>query len=193
MFSGIIKATGLVTAIADSGTTKRVTIASPISKTLSVDQSLSHDGVCLTIVAVGESFHQVDIVKETLTKTTFDAITVGQQVNLEKSITPSTLLDGHLVQGHVDATLRCLQRRDENGSWNFKFDLPDAYASLVIPHGSVCLNGVSLTVAQLYDDAFEVAVIPYTYQHTNFNTLQPGDRVNVEFDLIGKYILRQRK
>jgi riboflavin synthase len=193
MFSGIIKATGIVTSIADTGTTKRVTIASPISNTLFVDQSISHDGVCLTVVEVGETSHQVDIVKETLSKTTFDAIKIGQQINLEKSITPSTLIDGHLVQGHVDTTLRCLARRDENGSWNFTFELPEAFTLLVIPHGSVCLNGVSLTVAQLYDDAFEVAIIPYTYQHTNFNTLQPGDRVNVEFDLIGKYILRQRK
>jgi riboflavin synthase len=193
MFSGIIKSTGTVTAIATHGTTLQATIASPLAESLSIDQSISHDGVCLTIVAVEGDSHRVDIVQETISKTTLGRWSVGQLINLEKSITASTMLDGHLVQGHVDSTLLCLSRVDNVGSWNFKFALPAEYAPLVIPHGSICLNGVSLTVAQLDVDAFEVAIIPYTYQHTNFHQLKPGDYVNVEFDLIGKYILRQRK
>jgi riboflavin synthase len=193
MFSGIIKAMGIVQAITPVGSTRQVTLASPISGSFSIDQSISHDGICLTIVAVHGNEHTVDVVQETLSKTTFANLQVGSRVNLESSITPSTLLDGHLVQGHVDTTLQCLGKTDLQGSWKFTFELPPQYAQLVIPHGSICLNGVSLTIAKLFDTSFEVAIIPYSYTHTNFQYLQPGDQVNVEFDLIGKYLLRQRK
>lgn len=191
MFSGIIKSIGVVQSIRAQGTTSRIVISSSISAELSIDQSVAHDGVCLTIVAVRNGMHEVDVVQETLSKTTFGQLKEGDLVNLEKSITPTTLLDGHLVQGHVDTTLKCLDVEDQDGSWKIKFDLPYEYAGLVIPHGSICLNGVSLTVANLFPDAFDVAIIPYTFEHTNFKHLQKDDLVNVEFDLIGKYLLRQ--
>lgn len=191
MFSGIIKSIGIVQSIRMQGSTKRIAISSPISAGLTIDQSLAHDGVCLTIVAVSNGTHEVQVVEETLSKTTFKMLKEGDVVNLEKSITPTTLLDGHLVQGHVDTTLQCLEINDLNGSWKIKFNLPGEFAGLVIPHGSICLNGVSLTVANLYPDSFEVAIIPYTFEHTNFKHLHKDDFVNVEFDLIGKYLLRQ--
>jgi riboflavin synthase len=191
MFSGIIKSIGIVHSISISGTTKRIAIASPMSAELSIDQSIAHDGVCLTIIAAKNGIHEVAVVLETLSKTTFADLKEGSVVNLEKSITPTTLLDGHLVQGHVDTTLQCLKIEDLQGSWKIKFNLPQEYAGLVIPHGSICLNGVSLTVANLYTDSFDVAIIPYTFEHTNFKHLQKDNFVNVEFDLIGKYLLRQ--
>ena len=193
MFSGIIKSLGVVDSIRTNGTSLRIGISSDISGELIIDQSISHDGICLTIVAVDEKkgLYEVDVVMETLSKTTFQFLKEGQVINLEKSITPTTLLDGHIVQGHVDTFLKCIHIEDKHGSWNMKFNLPKEFASLVIPRGSICLNGVSLTVANLFDDSFEVAIIPYTYDHTNFRSLQEGDYVNVEFDLIGKYLLRQ--
>ena len=192
MFSGIIQSTGIVTAIEMSGTTKRLKIESSISSGLYIDQSIAHDGICLTVTAIESDSHWVDVVMETLSKTTFAHIQTGQMINLEKSLTLNSLLDGHLVQGHVDTTLKCLERIDENGSWNLKFNLPKEFVNLVIPRGSICLNGVSLTVANLFEDSFEVAIIPYTFNHTNFRFIQPAEEVNVEFDLIGKYLLRQK-
>ena len=191
MFSGIIKSIGVLESVRSIGTNRRLAIASPISEGLLIDQSISHDGICLTIVDVKNGIHEVDVVQETLSKTNFQFLKEGQWINLEKSITPTTLLDGHLVQGHVDTFLECLHIDNRQGSWNIKFNLPKEFASLVIPHGSICLNGVSLTVANLYDDSFEVAIIPYTYEHTNFHLIRKADFVNVEFDLIGKYRLRQ--
>ena len=192
MFSGIIQSIGTILSINDSGTTKHIRIQSSLAHDLHIDQSISHDGVCLTVTNLHEDSHEVDVVKETQSKTTFENIKVGQILNLEKSLTLNSLLDGHLVQGHVDTTLTCLDKRDENGSWNFRFNLPAEFVALVIPHGSICLNGVSLTIANLYEDAIDVAIIPYTYYNTNFQFIQPGDKVNVEFDLIGKYLLRQQ-
>jgi len=191
MFSGIIQATGRVNAIEISGSTIRIQVTSPVSAGLHIDQSVSHDGICLTVVKVENDSHWVEIVKETQSKTTFRGLKKDQLINLETSLTLNTLLDGHLVQGHVDTTLQCLEKKDEQGSWNMKFNLPDDFTKLVIPRGSICLNGVSLTIANLFDDSFEVAIIPYTYHHTNFQHLKTGDEVNVEFDLIGKYLLRQ--
>ena len=191
MFSGIIKSTGIVQSIKSMGTTKHITLASSLSDELGIDQSLAHDGICLTVVALHDGTHEVDVVQETLSKTTFSSLREGDVVNLEKSITPTTLLDGHLVQGHVDTVVKCIQIEDLNGSWRFKFNLGKEYAGLVVLHGSICLNGVSLTVANLYPDSFEVAIIPYTFEHTNFKHIQEDDFVNVEFDLIGKYLLRQ--
>jgi riboflavin synthase len=192
MFSGIIQSTGTVSSVEMAGTTKRLQIESAISSGLYIDQSIAHDGICLTVTGIDNETHWVDVVKETLSKTTFASVQKGQMINLEKSLTLNTLLDGHLVQGHIDTTLKCIERRDENGSWNLKFNLPKEFASLVIPRGSICLNGVSLTIAQLFEDSFEVAIIPYTFNNTNFQFLRVGDEVNVEFDLIGKYLLRQK-
>jgi riboflavin synthase len=192
MFSGIVSATGKVVSIQTSGTTKQMEMASSIVNELKIDQSIAHNGVCLTVTQIENESYWVDVVKETLSKTTFNRMQVGQLVNLEKSLTLTSLLDGHLVQGHADTTLKCISRRDENGSWNFAFHLPKEFATLVIARGSICINGVSLTIANLFDDSFEVAIIPYTYHHTNFQHLRQGDEVNVEFDLIGKYLLRQK-
>lgn len=192
MFSGIIKTLGQVSSITDEGTTRRFRIHSTASSKWHVDQSISHNGVCLTIVSVDTNdHHEVQVVAETLSKTNLSHLQVGDLINLEEAITPTTHLDGHLVQGHVDTTLKCLERHDLKGSWKFTFDLRDEYKGLVIPHGSICLNGVSLTVANIYDHSFDVAIIPYTFEHTQFKWIKPGDVVNVEFDLIGKYILRQ--
>jgi len=191
MFSGIISNTGIVSSVVAEGSTKLITITSQLSDLLRVDQSISHDGVCLTVVKVERGMHQVEIVNETQSKTIFKHIKESQTINLEKSITLQTLLDGHLVQGHVDTTLTCQKIKDMDGSWLMQFNLPEAYERLVIPHGSICINGVSLTVANLYKGTFDVAIIPYTYQHTNFKFLKEGDDVNVEFDLLGKYLLRQ--
>jgi riboflavin synthase len=193
MFSGIIKATGRIASITAMGSNLRMTIASPLAGELSVDQSVAHDGVCLTVVDVDPAAgtYAVDIVAETLSKTRLGRMEPGDVVNLERAITPQSLLDGHLVQGHVDTVIACLSARDLEGSWAVQFSLPDEYAGLVIPRGSVALNGVSLTVANVHPGAFDVAIIPYTYAHTNFNRLRAGDPVNVEFDMIGKYILRQ--
>jgi riboflavin synthase len=166
-------------------------ISSPISGAFTIDQSVSHNGVCLTVVKIYKDLHEVDIVIETQSKTTFQSAKEGAFINLEQSIKLSTLLDGHLVQGHADTILQCLEIRDNHGSWNMAFSLPHEYAGLVIPHGSICLNGVSLTIAKLSADSFEVAIIPYTFENTNFRYLREGENVNVEFDLIGKYLLRQ--
>ncbi len=193
MFSGIIKSIGIVQSIQYEDSTKRITISSSISSEFGIDQSIAHDGICLTIVDVKERTHQVQVVHETLNKTTFKFLREGQAVNLEKSITPTTLLDGHFVQGHVDTVLTCQSVKDMDGSWMIKFNLPEEYTGLVIPQGSICLNGVSLTVANIYTDSFDVAIIPYTFEHTNFKFLREGALVNAEFDLIGKYILRQSK
>ena len=191
MFSGIIKTLGRVESIEIKGTTKAFTISSSISSMLQVDQSISHDGACLTIVQVDQQTHTVEVVLETLSKTTFGQLQEGQLLNLERSISSNTLLDGHLVQGHVDATLYCLDKEDLTGSWKFRFNLPEEFKGLVIPQGSICINGVSLTVADLEENSFCVAIIPYTYEHTTFKYLEKGVPVNVEFDVIGKYIIRQ--
>ncbi|HUR30276.1 MAG TPA: riboflavin synthase [Saprospiraceae bacterium] len=191
MFSGIIKWVGKIESIEEKGTTKRFTISSSISNALQIDQSIAHDGVCLTIVHSEDSMHQVEVVNETLAKSTLSNAKFGQIINLEKSISAATLLDGHLVQGHVDTTLTCINIRDLKGSWKFSFDLPVAYAGLIIPQGSICINGVSLTVSDVTSDSFSLAIIPYTFENTNFKFLKEGEIVNAEFDLIGKYIVRQ--
>ena len=191
MFSGIITSTGIVEAIVENGTTKLLTISSPVSDLLHIDQSIAHDGICLTIIKAENGRHQVEVVNETQSKTIYQNIKVGQTINLEKSITIQTLLDGHLVQGHVDTTLHCQKIIDKNGSWLYRFNLPPEYTKLIIPHGSICINGISLTIANINNDSFEVSIIPYTYRHTNIKFLKENDPVNVEFDLIGKYLLRQ--
>ena len=191
MFSGIVKAVGKVVSVHEQGTTLRIVISSPLSSEFTIDQSIAHNGVCLTVVKVHDGMHEVQVVEETLSKTTLRTIKAGDFINLARSITSTTLLDGHLVQGHVDTILKCLKIHDNHGSWNITFNLPHEHAGLVIPHGSICLDGVSLTVANLHFDSFEVAIIPYTFENTIFKHLREGDYVNVEFDLIGKYLLRQ--
>lgn len=191
MFSGIISSLSLLQKITKQGSGLRFTFSNPIAQSFKIDQSVSHDGVCLTVVAILGDQYEVEVIAETLSKTTLGSLREGTWVNIETSITPATLLDGHIVQGHVDSTLKCIKKEDLNGSWSYWFHLPEEFAHLVIPHGSVCLNGVSLTVANIVSDSFNVAIIPYTFTHTNFQSLEAGMAVNVEFDILGKYLARK--
>lgn len=191
MFSGIIETTGVITQIQKEGNNKRFLIASKIASELKVDQSISHNGVCLTIVAQSSQIHEVVAIKETLTRTTLDTWEPGDSINLERSITPATLLDGHLVQGHVDAVGICTALEAQNGSWEFTFQFPSEYAGLLVQKGSVSIDGTSLTVIDPGLESFRVAIIPYTYENTRMGKIKPGDVVNLEFDVIGKYFLRQ--
>lgn len=168
-------------------------IESPLSPELKTDQSLSHNGVCLTVESVEDGIHRVSAIEETLKKTNLAAIQAGDLVNLERCLPLNGRLDGHLVQGHVDATARCLEINTREGSWEYRFEFDEQFAALVIEKGSVCLNGISLTAFDVTRNSLKVAIIPYTYQHTNIRLIRTGDRVNIEFDLIGKYLLRSRQ
>jgi len=191
MFTGIIEAIGLVTEISENGTNKTFWIESPLSKNFTIDQSIAHDGVCLTVEKVHENRHQVTAVLETLEKTALNQWTAGKKVNLEQSLLPSKRLDGHFVQGHVDTTGTCEKIKDKVGSWEFTFSFPKKFASLVIEKGSISLNGISLTIFGVKKDSFNVAIIPYTFEHTNLNSLREEEEVNLEFDMVGKYINRK--
>jgi riboflavin synthase len=190
MFTGIIEATGQVTGIDQNETNVSFTISSPISHELSIDQSISHDGVCLTVEAVHENTHRVTAIAETLDVTALNQWTVGTVVNLERCMRMNGRLDGHIVQGHVDTTATCLSITDRQGSWEYRFGVDKKFAAWMIEKGSVCVNGTSLTLFDVGLDAFTVAIIPYTYEHTNINRLETGQLVNVEFDVIGKYVHR---
>ncbi|WP_116105698.1 riboflavin synthase [Lewinella sp. IMCC34191] len=188
MFTGIIEAAGEVTRIEREGDNVHVTVRSPISTALKIDQSLSHDGVCLTVVAQDEDTHTVTAIRETLNRTRLGEWQEGTRVNLERAMQAGGRLDGHIVQGHVDTVGTCLEVTEAGGSWYYTI----GYTSddLLVDKGSVCINGVSLTVVDPDDTSFRVAIIPYTYEHTNFKHLRPGDKVNLEFDILGKYIAR---
>lgn len=190
MFTGIIEALGAVRRIEREQNNIHFTIESSISEELKIDQSLCHDGVCLTVVAVGPGSHQVTAIDETLRRTNLGQWREGSEVNLERSLPLGGRLDGHMVQGHVDAVVECLGVEDAGGSWRLTFRYELRPGHLLVDKGSICLNGVSLTVVEPQGDRFSVAIIPYTWEHTNFHRLQPGDRINVEFDIIGKYIAR---
>jgi riboflavin synthase len=190
MFTGIIEATGRITDIVETGTNKTFWVESPLSHGFTIDQSVSHDGVCLTVEEVQENRHRVTAVLETLEKTALNRWETGNTVNLEQSLLPSKRLDGHFVQGHVDTTGICEKIKDRNGSWEFTFSFPKKFSSLVIEKGSISLNGISLTIFDVKKDSFRVAIIPYTFDHTNLKNLNKGDEVNLEFDMVGKYIQR---
>jgi riboflavin synthase len=190
MFTGIIEQVGTVVEIIPTGTGLSFWISSSISAELHVDQSLSHDGACLTVEEVRESSHRVTAVLETLQKTRLRDWKPGTRVNLERAMVLGGRLDGHLVQGHVDGTGNCISRTDQDGSWLFRFSFPRAAAALVIEKGSVTVNGISLTAFDVTEEAFSVAIIPYTMSHTNLSDNKEGSPVNLEFDLIGKYIQR---
>ncbi len=189
MFTGIVEATGEVLAITNEGSNRTFSVRASIAPELKVDQSVAHEGVCLTVTAVEGDTYAVTAVKETLDRTNLGSWDTGTTVNLERCLRIGDRLDGHMVQGHVDTTVRCQRVEDLNGSWSFMFDLPEQ-ASLLVEKGSVCINGVSLTIAVLNDQTFGVAIIPYTYAHTTFNRLRAGDQVNIEFDVLGKYVQR---
>ena len=190
MFTGIIEAAGRIAEIESEGTNLHFTITSEISDELKIDQSLAHDGVCLTVVALAPGRHTVTAIAETLARTRLSEWQVGTVVNLERAMRPDGRLDGHMVQGHVDKVGECIEVRDVDGSWYYRFRYASAPEHLLVDKGSVCVNGVSLTVVEPTDEEFSVAIIPYTYEHTNFHQLSAGARVNLEFDIIGKYIAR---
>ncbi len=189
MFTGIVEQMGMVVEVARSGANRYLVVKAPFAHELHVDQSVAHNGVCLTVVEQSGNHYRVTAIEETLQRTTLGGLKPGDPVNLERSMRMGDRLDGHIVQGHVDATLRCAGKEPRDGSWWFTFALPQD-PGLVVMKGSICLNGVSLTVAALEARTFSVAVIPYTYGHTTFKTLGVGETVNVEFDVIGKYVAR---
>ena len=190
MFTGIIETTGIVTDIISTGTNKTFWIASPISADLKIDQSVAHSGVCLTIEKVESGQHQLTAIEETLHKTNLNTWKTGTVVNMERCLAMNGRLDGHIVQGHVDAVATCLQVADKDGSWEYTFSFDSKFASLIIEKGSIAINGTSLTVFNVTGNTFTVAIIPYTYEHTNIHQVSVGSRVNIEFDMIGKYVAR---
>jgi len=191
MFTGIIESVGRVESVRQQGSNLSFRISSPISHELKVDQSVSHNGVCLTVESTGDGYHEVTAIEETLRKTNLAHWQTGSLVNLERCLPLNGRLDGHFVQGHVDTTGNCQSRKELDGSWEFQFSFSEEFAHLVIEKGSICINGISLTCFNVTRNELSVAIIPYTWQQTMLHTLQPGDQVNLEFDLIGKYINRR--
>jgi riboflavin synthase len=190
MFTGIIETMGCVRAIEQEGSNVHFFIESAITAELKIDQSIAHDGVCLTVVALAGHQHQVTAVAETLERSNLGRWEVGQMVNLERCMKLGDRLDGHLVQGHVDTRATCIAIDDKDGSWELCFEYNSAQSHLIVEKGSVCLNGISLTVVRPAQNRFWVAIIPYTWAHTNLSRLKVGEQVNIEFDIIGKYIER---
>lgn len=190
MFTGIIECIGTIQQLRNEGANKSFWINSPLLDHLKVDQSIAHNGVCLTIEAIENDAHKVTAVAETLIKTTLNNWCIGDSVNLERCLQPNSRLDGHFVQGHIDCKGLILERKDMNGSWGFVIEFPREFAPLIIEKGSITVNGVSLTAFNVYLNKFEVAIIPYTYLHTNLQFLTKNDSLNLEFDMIGKYIVR---
>ena len=190
MFTGIIETIGRVEEIITSGTNKTFWISSPLSHELKVDQSISHNGVCLTVEALQDHRHRVTAIAETLQKSNIGHWQNGDLVNLERCMIMNGRLDGHIVQGHVDTTATCTQRKELDGSWEFRFRFPDQFTTLVIEKGSISLNGISLTIFNVSANEFTVAIIPYTFEHTNIQNILPGTTVNLEFDMVGKYVNR---
>ncbi len=190
MFTGIIEATGHIHRVTAHGGNLTFEVHSPLSSGFKPDQSVAHDGVCLTVESVTGDTHTVTAIRETLEKTALGDWTTGKTINLERAMVMGARLDGHLVQGHVDTRGRCLSVEDADGSWRYRFAFPPGFAMLMIEKGSICVNGISLTAFEVTEDAFSVAIIPYTYEHTNIRDLRPGDAVNLEFDMIGKYVAR---
>jgi riboflavin synthase len=190
MFTGIIEAIGKIESIEKSGSNKTFWVSSSISNELKADQSVSHNGVCLTVEAVKENFHRVTAIEETLAKSNLGVWQEGDEVNIERCMVMNGRLDGHIVQGHVDATAVCIDKQDLNGSWQFRFRFPDKFNKLVIEKGSIAINGISLTVFDVDATEFSVAIIPYTFEHTNMKHVSVETTVNIEFDIIGKYVVK---
>ena len=190
MFTGIIETLGEIKEIRQEESNLHFTVCSPISAELKVDQSVAHNGVCLTVVALSKGCHTVTAIAETLNKTSLGALKTGDLLNLERCLAASGRFDGHVVQGHVDVTGTCTAVEETNGSWKYTFSFPEEKSTLVVEKGSICVNGVSLTVVDAGKGTFSVAIIPYTHAHTTFKTLKPGEVVNLEFDVIGKYVAR---
>ena len=188
MFTGIIETTGLVSGIEPAGSNLTFRIESALAAELKVDQSVSHNGVCLTVTGLAGDSYTVTAVDETLKKTNLGRIQRGDRLNLERCMPANGRFDGHIVQGHVDQTGVCTGVQDVDGSWLFDFQYDNVSDNVTVEKGSICINGVSLTVFNSQPDRFRVTIIPYTYEHTNFRDLKAGDTVNLEFDIVGKYL-----
>jgi len=188
MFAGIVEETGKVVKIEQELDNYHFFLECSFVKDLKIDQSLAHNGVCLTVVEVNNNVYKVTAIKETILKSNLGLLKVGDEVNLERSMTMDRLLDGHMVQGHVDQTAECKKVEEADGSWYFTFEYDQTKGNITVEKGSISVNGVSLTVVNSQNNSFQVAIIPYTYQITNFHTFKEGSIVNLEFDIIGKYI-----
>ena len=190
MFTGIVETIGEIKAIDKQGENYHYAIASKISKELKIDQSVAHDGVCLTITSFNELEHKVTAINETINKTNMGNWKLGQKVNIERCLKIGDRLDGHMVQGHIDDTIKCSSIIEEGGSWRIGFQGLNINSKLIVNKGSICINGVSLTVVKEERYYLEVAIIPYTYENTNFKELRVNDFVNIEYDIVGKYLLK---
>ena len=192
MFTGIIETTGTIKSISKEENNLHFTINSSFTKQLKVDQSVSHNGVCLTVVEINDNDYVVTAIEETLKKTNLNKLLVGSRVNLERCTKVGDRLDGHIVQGHVDGLAECINVLEKGGSWEFTFSGNQQVEKLTVNKGSISINGVSLTIVETKNNQFSVAIIPYTYKHTNFNEIRIGDKVNIEYDIIGKYVMKGR-
>ncbi|WP_448702737.1 riboflavin synthase [Mucilaginibacter sp. AW1-3] len=190
MFTGIIETLGTVTNLQHDGGNLHITVLSSIAHELKIDQSVAHNGVCLTVIAVADDLHTVTAITETLNKTNLSDLQVGHLVNLERCMQMNARLDGHIVQGHVDQTAICTAFNTLDGSWEYTFEYDAAAGNVTVEKGSICVNGISLTVVNSGPDYFSVAIIPYTFEHTNLQAVVKGSTVNLEFDIIGKYVAR---
>jgi riboflavin synthase len=190
MFTGIIETLGLISEMQQDGDNLHITVTSSITSELKIDQSVAHNGVCLTVVALNDNQYTVTAIKETLDKTNLSNWKKGDLINLERAMKLGDRLDGHIVQGHVDQVGFCKSIQEANGSWYFSFEYDSALNNITIEKGSITINGVSLTVVNSKANEFSVAIIPYTFEHTNFNSFEIGTKVNLEFDVVGKYVAR---
>ena len=191
MFTGIIEKQAIVNEIMSVGSNLDIWLESPIAKDLKIDQSVAHNGVCLTVVETQDDRYRVTAVAETLAKTNLNSLKKNDTVNLERALKVGDRLDGHFVQGHVDCVATCIEKQKLEGSWLYRFRFPLEHSALVIEKGSICINGVSLTIFDVGDTEFTVTIIPYTYGHTNFAQLDKGTLVNIEYDVLGKYLQRK--
>lgn len=192
MFTGIIESTGVIASVSNVGSNLTFWVQSPLSAQLKVDQSVSHDGVCLTVEEVIDNSHRVTAIEETLNKSTLGKWQAGREINLERCLLLPSRLDGHIVQGHVDTTATCINKIEKQGSWEYEFAFNPSpeFESLIVEKGSISLNGTSLTIFNIDKNRFTVAIIPYTFENTSIKHVEIGTTVNLEFDLLGKYILR---
>jgi len=191
MFTGIVETQGIIKKVIEKGANRTFWIKSPISPKLKPEQSVAHDGACLTVEEIKGSQHRVTAIAETLSKTTLGDWQKGTTINLERCLKINDRLDGHFVQGHVDAVAICTDKKEKDGSWEFSFQFPLKFGELIIEKGSIAINGISLTAFNVTSNTFDVAIIPYTYEHTNINSVNIGQKVNIEFDILGKYINRK--
>jgi len=190
MFTGIIETTGIIKDIFSSGTNKTFWVQSALAHQLTIDQSVAHNGVCLTVEEVKDGLYRITAIEETLLKTNLTSWKINTVVNIERCMQMNGRIDGHIVQGHVDTVATCIENIAKDGSWEYQFEFDNKFGALIIEKGSIALNGISLTIFNVKENGFTVAIIPYTYHHTNMQYLKQGDKINIEFDMIGKYVAR---